>query len=220
MIHTHNVCKTYLMGDTEIRALDHVSLSVDDGKFVAVRGKSGSGKSTLLHILGGLDSPDSGMVFIGEKDIAKMQEKELAVFRRRHIGFVFQFFNLLPELTLLENVLFPAKIDKTVPDPDYLDYILETLELSDRFHHLPAQLSGGQMQRTAIARALILKPELLLLDEPTGNLDEESAGKVIAMLSTLHKETDTTILLVTHDADVAAAADCSVVIRDGVLSYE
>lgn len=220
MISMHNVNKTYLMGETEIRALDHITFSVEDGKFVAVRGKSGSGKSTLLHILGGLDTPDTGMVLIGGQDIAKMQEKELAIFRRQHIGFVFQFFNLLPELTLLENVLFPAKIDKTVPDDDYLDYILETLALEERLHHLPAQLSGGQMQRAAIARALILKPEILLLDEPTGNLDEESAKDVIRMLTAIHKETGTTILLVTHDTEVAAAADFSVVIRDGVLSYE
>ena len=220
MIDLRNVHKSYLMGDKEIRALDHITFAVEGGKFVAVRGKSGSGKSTLLHVVGGLDTPDGGMVRIAGEDITKMQEKELAVFRRRHIGFVFQFFNLLPELTLLENILFPAKIEKGFPDGEYLDYILDTLALRDRLDHLPAQLSGGQMQRAAIARALILSPELLLLDEPTGNLDEESAKDVIRMLTAIHKETQTTILLVTHDADVAAAADFSVVIRDGVLSYE
>lgn len=220
MIDLRNVHKSYLMGDKEIRALDHITFAVEGGKFVAVRGKSGSGKSTLLHVVGGLDTPDGGMVRIAGEDITKMQEKELAVFRRRHIGFVFQFFNLLPELTLLENILFPAKIEKGFPDGEYLDYILDTLALRDRLDHLPAQLSGGQMQRAAIARALILSPELLLLDEPTGNLDEESAKDVIRMLTAIHKETQTTILLVTHDADVAAAADFSVVIRDGVLSHE
>lgn len=220
MIDLRNVHKSYLMGDKEIRALDHITFAVEGGKFVAVRGKSGSGKSTLLHVVGGLDTPDGGMVRIAGEDITKMQEKELAVFRRRHIGFVFQFFNLLPELTLLENILFPAKIEKGFPDGEYLDYILDTLALEERLHHLPAQLSGGQMQRAAIARALILKPEILLLDEPTGNLDEESAKDVIRMLAAIHKETGTTILLVTHDTEVAAAADFSVVIRDGVLSYE
>ncbi len=220
MIDLRNVHKSYLMGDKEIRALDHITFAVEGGKFVAVRGKSGSGKSTLLHVVGGLDTPDGGMVRIAGEDITKMQEKELAVFRRRHIGFVFQFFNLLPELTLLENILFPAKIEKGFPDGEYLDYILDTLALRDRLDHLPAQLSGGQMQRAAIARALILKPEILLLDEPTGNLDEESAKDVIRMLAAIHKETGTTILLVTHDTEVAAAADFSVVIRDGVLSYE
>lgn len=220
MIRTENVCKVYEMGEITIHALDNVNLCVEDGAFLAVTGKSGSGKSTLLNILGGLDYPDSGRVLIDETDIGSLNEKDMSVFRRKNIGFVFQFFNLLPELTLMENILFPAYIDKADVDAAYLDYIISALALDDRKNHLPAQLSGGQQQRTAIARALILKPRLLLLDEPTGNLDEESSHAVIDMLCALNKETNQTMVLVTHDKDISAGAEKILRIRDGVILDE
>lgn len=220
MIEVHNVCKTYLMGDEIINAVNHISFSVQDGSFISVTGKSGSGKSTLLHLLGGLDPVDSGRIIIDGKNICLMEEKELSVFRKKNLGFVFQFFNLLPELTLEENILFPAKVDKTVPDKAFFDYIIDVLGLGDRLNHLPSQLSGGQLQRAAIARALILKPKILLLDEPTGNLDAEASDAVINMLIRLHKDLNQTAVLVTHDKDIADTADSKIIIRDGVLSYE
>lgn len=220
MIRIQDVCKEYSMGENTVQALDHVHLTIEDGQFVAVMGKSGSGKSTLLHVLGGLDTADSGDVFIDDVNICTMREKELSVFRRKNIGFVFQFFNLLPELNLLENILFPAKIDQTDVEPEYLAYILRVLHLKDRENHLPGQLSGGQQQRTAIARALILRPKLLLLDEPTGNLDEESSIAVLEMLCALKRQTGQTMVLVTHDMDIAKKADRIVQIRDGVIVDE
>lgn len=182
LLKAENICKTYGSGDTEVQALKNVSFSVPKGEFVAVVGESGSGKSTLLNILGALDTPTSGKVKIDCKDIFSMTEKRLTVFRRRSIGFIFQAFNLIPELTVEQNIIFPLLLDYQKPDKNYLEELLTVLNLKARRNHLPGQLSGGQQQRVAIGRALITRPALILADEPTGNLDTQNTSEVIALL--------------------------------------
>lgn len=217
MIETKNCSKIYRLGEKEIHALNNVSVFIDKGEFVAVVGKSGSGKSTFLNLIGGLDSPTKGKIKINGTDITDMSEKKLGEFRRKNLGFVFQAFNLVPELTLKENILFPALIEKTDIKDSYFDFLVESLGLCDRKEHLPSQLSGGEQQRAAIARALILSPPVLLLDEPTGNLDEATSEKTLELLAALKKEIGFTTVLVTHDPDVAARADRKIILRDGCV---
>lgn len=215
MILLKKLTKEYEMGKRTVRALQCVNLQIDDGAFVAVTGRSGAGKSTLLNLIGGLDVPTEGSVEIDGCNISDMTERKRSTFRRQNIGFVFQFFNLIPELTAYENILFPALMEKNPPDLTYTETLLHVLQLQERTAHFPTQLSGGQQQRVAIARALILQPKVLLLDEPTGNLDSSSAEQVLTMLLHLREVYNPTILLVTHDEKVASVADQQIIIADG-----
>lgn len=216
-IRVEHLCKSYQMGQQIVDALKDVSLEIPQGKFVSVMGKSGSGKSTLLHLIGGLDKQTSGSVWIGNQEISKMPESKLSLFRRKHLGFVFQFFNLIPELNLRENIIFPSLLEKNSYDENYFHELCEILELQDRLHHLPNQVSGGQQQRAAIARALILRPDAILLDEPTGNLDDASSRSVLRLLHMLSDRWQQTVILVTHDQEAASCADITINIKDGQI---
>ncbi len=218
LLEVRSINKTYGSGNTSVKALRDVSFSVPKGEFVAVVGESGSGKSTLLNIIGGLDTPDSGKVIIDGKDILSMKESKLTIFRRRNIGFVFQAFNLIPELNVEQNIIFPLLLDYRKPDNGYLEELLSVLDLSDRRAHLPGQLSGGQQQRAAIGRALITRPSLILADEPTGNLDSKNSGEVIALLKEASKKYEQTIIMITHNSGIAGAADRVLRVSDGVLT--
>lgn len=189
LLEVKNICKTYGSGETAVKALRNVSFSVPKGEYVAIVGESGSGKSTLLNMIGALDMPTSGKVLIDGKDIFSMNDRKLTVFRRRNIGFIFQAFNLIPELTVEQNIIFPLLLDYQKPDKRYLEELLTVLNLKDRRNHLPSQLSGGQQQRVAIGRALITRPSLILADEPTGNLDSQNSSEVIALLKETSKNT-------------------------------
>lgn len=215
MIICDRLCKTYKMGVQKVTALNEVSLMVEQGEFLAITGKSGSGKSTLLHTLGGIDSLSSGCIKYDTVDITKLSEDALTVFRRNNIGFVFQQYYLLPELSASENIIFPSCLTKTSIDMAYYNDLVETLNLTERLKHLPSQLSGGQMQRVAIARALINKPKVLLCDEPTGNLDSETSHKVISAILRIREKYGQTIIMVTHDDDLANLADRKITIKDG-----
>ncbi|HIX92962.1 MAG TPA: ABC transporter ATP-binding protein [Firmicutes bacterium] len=217
MIYTENLTKLYRTGQRTVTAVDHISLEIDDHSYVSIVGKSGSGKSTFLHLLGGLDLPDEGKVVIDGIDLTKLNARGLDDFRRDRIGFVFQFFNLIPELTVRENILFPTMFQKNKNDKSFYGDLINLIGLSGREEHLPCQLSGGEQQRVAIARAVILKPRYLFMDEPCGNLDSESTYVVIDLLDRLYKATDMTIIVVTHDADMANAAPLGVTISDGRL---
>lgn len=219
LLEVNHICKTYGSGETAVNALKDVSFSVPKGEYVAIVGESGSGKSTLLNMLGALDTPTSGKVRIDGKDIFTMKEKELTVFRRRNIGFIFQGFNLIPELTVEQNMIFPVLLDYQKPNKKYLEELLEVLNLKGRRNHLPNQLSGGQQQRVAIARALAARPPLILADEPTGNLDQAAGEQVMELLEELHRSGHT-IVLITHDNAVAARAGRRVRMEDGVLREE
>lgn len=210
--------KTYGMGDAAVEALKNVSFSVLKGEFVAVIGESGSGKTTLLNLIGGLDEPSAGKVMIDGKNIYAMDEKHLTVFRRRHIGFVFQSFNLIPELTVEQNMMFPLLLDYQKPDMSYLEELLGVLNLKERRHHLPNQLSGGQQQRVALGRALMTRPALILADEPTGNLDTKNSSEVIALLKEASKKYAQTIIMITHNRSLAQSADRVLRVTDGRLS--
>ena len=190
LLEVKNICKTYGSGETAVKALRNVSFSVPKGEYVAIVGESGSGKSTLLNMIGALDMPTSGKVLIDGKDIFSMNDRKLTVFRRRNIGFIFQAFNLIPELTVEQNIIFPLLLDYQKPDKRYLEELLTVLNLKDRRNHLPSQLSGGQQQRVAIGRALITRPSLILADEPTGNLDSQNSSEVIALLKETSKNTN------------------------------
>ena len=205
-------------GETTVQALRNVSFTVPKGEFVAIVGESGSGKMTLLNMLGALDRPQSGKVRIDGKDIFTMSEKELTVFRRRNIGFIFQAFNLIPELTVEQNMIFPILLDYQKPDARYLEELLEVLNLKERRHHLPSQLSGGQQQRVAIGRALITRPSLILADESTGNLDSANSQEVIALLKEASRKYKQTIIMITHNRSIAHATDRVLQVRDGVLT--
>lgn len=218
LLKAENICKTYGSGDTEVQALKNVSFSVPKGEFVAVVGESGSGKSTLLNILGALDTPTSGKVKIDCKDIFSMAEKRLTVFRRRSIGFIFQAFNLIPELTVEQNIIFPLLLDYQKPDKNYLEELLTVLNLKARRNHLPGQLSGGQQQRVAIGRALITRPALILADEPTGNLDTQNTSEVIALLKEASRKYEQTIIMITHSRSIAQTADRVLQVTDGELT--
>lgn len=217
IISAEGLTKIYGKGDTEVRALDNVDFQVEKGEFVSVIGQSGSGKSTLLHILGAMDSPTSGKLTVDGTDVFSQKESELAVYRRRKVGFVFQFFNLIPVMTARENILLPLSLDNKKPDEDYLNDIIETIGLSDRMTHYPHQLSGGQQQRIAIARALITHPSVILADEPTGNLDSKSGKEILELLKSSIKKYEQTLVLITHDPKIAEQADRTVTISDGKI---
>ena len=217
ILETKNLCKTYGKGDTLVRALDDVSFSVEKGEFVAVIGPSGSGKSTLLHILGGVDTATSGQVLIDDTDISTLDETALAIFRRRQIGLVYQFYNLIPILTVEENLTLPLLLDGRTPDQKQVDGLIEKLGLTHRVGHLPSELSGGQQQRVSIGRALINHPALLLADEPTGNLDSENSREIISLLRKFNRELDQTVIMITHDEKTALSADRLIAIEDGKI---
>ncbi len=212
-----HICKIYGTGETAVKALKDVSFSVPKGEYVAIVGESGSGKSTLLNMIGALDSPTSGKVLIDGKDIFSMNEGSLTIFRRRNIGFIFQAFNLIPELTVEQNMIFPVLLDYKKPDMAYLEELLTVLNLRERRNHLPSQLSGGQQQRVAIGRALITRPSLILADEPTGNLDSQNSREVIALLRSASKKYEQTILMITHNRAIAQSADRVLHVSDGQL---
>ena len=212
------LCKTYGSGETAVHALKNASFSVPKGEFVAIVGESGSGKSTLLNLLGGLDVPTSGKVFIDGRDILGMPEKQLTVFRRRNIGFIFQAFNLIPELTVEQNIAFPLLLDHRRPNQAYLEELLDVLNLKQRRNHLPSQLSGGQQQRVAIGRALMTRPALILADEPTGNLDSQNSAEVIALLREASRTYEQTIVMITHNRAIAQSADRVLQVSDGTLT--
>ena len=218
LLEVNHISKTYGSGETAVNALKDVSFSVPKGEYVAIVGESGSGKSTLLNMLGALDTPTSGKVRIDGKDIFTMKEKELTVFRRRNIGFIFQGFNLIPELTVEQNMIFPVLLDYQKPNKKYLEELLEVLNLKGRRNHLPNQLSGGQQQRVAIGRALITRPSLILADEPTGNLDSQNSSEVIALLKEASKMYEQTIIMITHNNSIAQTADRVLQVMDGVLT--
>ena len=218
LLEVKNLSKTYGQGEAAVHALRGATFTVPKGEFVAVVGESGSGKSTLLNLIGGLDTPTGGKVLIDGKDIFAMKDRSLTVFRRRNIGFVFQSFNLIPELTVEQNILFPVLLDYQTPDRAYLEELLEVLGLTQRRHHLPGQLSGGQQQRAAIGRALITRPALILADEPTGNLDTRNSGEVIALLKKASRSYEQTIVMITHSRTIAQTADRILQVSDGVVT--
>lgn len=212
---TENLKKIYGESPNIVKALDGIDLSVEDGEFLAVVGTSGSGKSTLLHMLGGLDRPSEGKVYIEDKDIFSLSDEALTIFRRRKIGFVFQSFNLVPTLSVYENAVLPIELDGNKVDENYIGEVIDILGLSDRANNLPSQLSGGQQQRAAIARALASKPAIILADEPTGNLDSKTGDEVMALLKHSAKKYGQTLVVITHNEDIAQMADRTILIEDG-----
>ncbi len=218
LLEVRSISKTYGSGETAVYALKKVGFSVPKGEYVAIVGESGSGKSTLLNMIGALDTPTTGKVLIDGKDIFSMKDSRLTVFRRRNIGFIFQAFNLIPELTVEQNIIFPVLLDYQKPDKRYLEELLDVLNLKKRRSHLPSQLSGGQQQRVAIGRALITRPSLILADEPTGNLDSQNSSEVIALLKEASRKYEQTIIMITHNRSIAQAADRVLNVSDGVLT--
>ena len=218
LLEVQSISKTYGSGEAAVHALKNVSFSVPKGEYVAIVGESGSGKSTLLNMIGALDNPTSGKVLIEGKDIFAMKESKRTIFRRRNIGFIFQAFNLIPELTVEQNIIFPILLDYQKPNQKYLEELLEVLNLKERRNHLPGQLSGGQQQRVAIGRALITRPSLILADEPTGNLDSQNSSEVIALLKNASKRYAQTIIRITHNRSIAQSADRVLQVSDGVLT--
>ena len=215
------VCKMYGSGNNQVTALDGIDLTIGKGEFVAVIGASGSGKSTLLHILGSVDKPTSGKVTIDGTDLSKLNQTQAAIFRRRKVGLVYQFYNLIPTLTVKKNILMPLALDKKKPNEEYFEKIVRSLGIDERLEALPNQLSGGQQQRVAIARSLIYRPALLLADEPTGNLDQKNSKEIIDMLKLSNRNLEQTIVLITHDEKVALEADRIITIEDGhIISDE
>lgn len=217
IVRLEHVTKIYGEGDTRVWGLDDVNLTIEKGEIVAVVGASGSGKSTLLHVMGGVDVPNSGKIVLDDKDITRLNDEEMSVFRRRKIGFVFQAYHLIPVLTVEENIQMPILLDHRKPDREYIEHILEMLGLKDRRKHLPNQLSGGQQQRAAIARALANRPSLILADEPTGALDSKNGNEVITLLQDSVKKLNQTLVLITHNIDLAREADRIVKIADGKI---
>ena len=218
LLEVSNVSKTYGSGEAAVKALKKVSFSVPKGEYVAIVGESGSGKSTLLNMIGALDTPTSGNVVISGKEIFSMNDRKLTIFRRRNIGFIFQAFNLIPELTVEQNIVFPVLLDYQKPDTKYLEELLSVLNLKERRRHLPSQLSGGQQQRVAIGRALFTRPALILADEPTGNLDSQNTSEVIALLKEASKKYEQTIIMITHSRSIAQTADRILQVSDGELT--
>lgn len=212
-----NLTKYYGEGETLVKALDGVSLNVERGEFVSIIGTSGSGKSTLLHMLGGLDNPTSGNVIIDDKDISTLSGDALCIFRRRKIGFIFQSFNLVPSISVYENIVLPLKLDGKKEDKEYIENVIETLGLSQKLKTLPTKLSGGQQQRVAIARALASKPAIILADEPTGNLDSKTSQDVLGLMKTTGKKYNQTIVMITHNDEIAQMADRTIRIEDGKI---
>ena len=220
ILEIRNLCKVYGKGETEVHALKNVSFDIEQGEFAAIVGPSGSGKSTLMHILGGVDVPTSGTVNISGTDISGLDETKLAIFRRRHIGLIYQFYNLIPILNVEENMTLPILLDKKKPDRKLLLELVEKLGLSERLKHLPNQLSGGQQQRVSIGRALMNHPSLLLADEPTGNLDSKNSKEIIALLRKFNKEYNQTVIIITHDERIALSADRVITIEDGQITRD
>lgn len=220
ILKVENLTKTYGSGENLVHAVDYVSFSVEKGEFVAIVGASGSGKSTLLHLIGGVDRPTSGKIFVDGNDISKMNDDKLAVFRRRQVGIVYQFYNLIPILTVEENITLPCDLDGRGVDRERLEMILDSFGLRARRKHLPNQLSGGQQQRTSIARALINNPSLVLADEPTGNLDSKSSEEVMSMLKMCNQSYGQTVIMITHNLDIAKQADRIITISDGKIVEE
>lgn len=212
---SQNLCKYYGSGENMVKALDNVSVSIDDGEFVSIIGTSGSGKSTLLNMLGGLDRPTSGEVYVKNKKLSDMNDEELTIFRRRNIGFIFQNYNLVPVLNVYENIVLPIELDGTKVDKNYIQTIIKTLGLNEKVNAMPNQLSGGQQQRVAIARALAAKPAIILADEPTGNLDSKTGMDVISLLKVTSREFQQTIVMITHNEEIAIMANRMIRIEDG-----
>jgi len=217
LLRTKRLTKTYGIKETEVKALKPTDISIEKGEFTAIVGPSGSGKSTLLHLLAGLDKPSAGQVFINDTDIYSMGEKELSRFRRRNIGFIFQFFNLIPILSVEENIKLPLLMDGKKVDEAYINEIMETLDIKNRKTHLPGEISGGQQQRTSIARALANKPSIIFADEPTGNLDSKNSNEVLDLLTMSIKKYNQTLVMITHDPNIAARADRVITISDGII---
>ena len=220
ILRVENLIKTYGKGEAEVKAVDNVSFSVEKGEFVAIVGASGSGKSTLLHLVGGVDRPTSGNIYIDGKNINAMTNDALAIFRRRQVGIVYQFYNLIPILTVEENITLPCDLDGKNVDKEKLNSILDSFGLRARRHHLPNELSGGQQQRTSIARALINSPAILLADEPTGNLDSKSTEDIMSILKMSNKNYNQTIIMITHNLEIAKQADRIITIKDGKIVQE
>ena len=217
ILRVENLCKTYGKGKNEVKALDNVSFSVKKGEFIAIIGPSGSGKSTLLHILGGVDKPTSGKVFMNDHDVYVQNDEQLAIFRRRQVGLIYQFYNLIPVLNVVENMTLPLKLDGQKVNEERVNELLELLGLAERRKHLPSQLSGGQQQRVSIGRALINAPALVLADEPTGNLDSKSSQEIIGLLKYSNKKYGQTLVVITHDENIALQADRIIRIADGQI---
>lgn len=220
ILKVENLVKTYGQGDNIVNAVDNISLSVNKGEFVAIVGASGSGKSTLLHLLGGVDRPTSGKIYIDGNEINNMNNDKLAIFRRRQIGIVYQFYNLIPILTVEENISLPCDLNGNRPDKERMDLILKSFGLFERRNHLPNELSGGQQQRTSIARALINNPAILLADEPTGNLDSKSTEEIMSILKMSNRDFNQTIIMITHNLEIAKEADRIITIQDGKILRE
>lgn len=220
ILKVENLCKQYGKGENKVTALDNVSFTVNKGEFVAIVGASGSGKSTLLHLIGGVDRPTSGKVFIDGKDIYKFNDDELAIFRRRQVGLIYQFYNLIPILNVEENITLPLKLDNRNIDKKRLDELIKVLGLEERRTHLPNELSGGQQQRTSIGRAMITNPAIILADEPTGNLDSKASDEIVELLKKSNKDYKQTIIMITHNLEIAKVADRIIKIEDGKIVEE
>ena len=217
LMRIENLCKTYGKGENEVKALDNVSFTVPKGQMLAVIGPSGSGKSTMLHILGGVDRPTSGKVFLDEQDVFAQDNKNLAIFRRRQVGLIYQFYNLIPVLDAEENITLPLIMDGRKPDSKHLDELLELLQLKERRHHLPSQLSGGQQQRVSIGRALFTSPGVILADEPKGNLDSKNSAEIIKLLRKSNRDYEQTMIIITHDENIALQCDRIITLSDGKI---
>ncbi len=221
ILKTVSLCKSYGEGEIKVEALKDINLSINQGEFVAIVGASGSGKSTLLHLLGGVDRPTSGNVIVDNVDVYNLNENQLAVFRRRKVGFIFQFYNLIPVLTAEENIKLPLLLDYKKEDKNYLDDLINILGIKDRLNHLPSELSGGQQQRVSIGRALAYKPSIILADEPTGNLDSKNSKEILELLKLSVKKYNQTLIMITHDVNIASQADRVITLEDGkVVSDE
>ena len=220
ILKVENLTKSYGKGEAKVDAIKNINLSINKGEFVVIIGPSGSGKSTLLHLLGGVDKPTSGKVYINDVDIYTLKEKDLSIFRRRNVGLIYQFYNLIPVLSVKENILLPAELDNRKIDKDYLDDLLKTLGLKERANHLPNELSGGQQQRTSIGRALINRPSIVLADEPTGNLDSKNSKEVLELLKLSVRKYNQTLIMITHDPSIALQADRVITIEDGTIKQD
>ena len=220
ILKVENLDKSYGKGEAKVDALKNINLSINKGEFVAIAGPSGSGKSTLLHLIGGVDNPTKGKVYINNVDIYSLKEKDLSIFRRRNVGLIYQFYNLIPVLSAKENILLPAELDNRKIDKEYLDDLLKTLGLKERENHLPNELSGGQQQRTSIGRALINRPAVILADEPTGNLDSKNSKEVLELLKLSVKKYNQTLIMITHDLNIALQADRVITIEDGIIKSD
>lgn len=217
LLNVENLCKVYGKGENEVRAVDGVSFSVPKGQMVAIIGASGSGKSTLLHMIGAVDRPTSGKIFLDGQDVFQQNNRELAIFRRRQVGLIYQFYNLIPVLTAEENIMLPVLMDGRKPDKEHLEKILDMLGLKERRNHLPSQMSGGQQQRVSIGRALFTSPQVILADEPTGNLDSKNSAEIMELLRRSNRELKQTTLIITHDEKIAEQCDRIIVLSDGKI---